>query len=552
MSSLLESGCVGTPTDEATSNGNGEQVTAESTSPEHIRWPEADHPKPPIVCEPVKFVWDEDAPLDENCIRLGDCLAAGGDLYRNPKHGDGVLFAPMSQNISPKPIKKAADLAPIIADRMRVTVVKKGKPVANTIPDKLLAIALRAEVFLQQFRPLDAVVTEARFLEDFSITTPGYNDGGTGQRVLYVGPPAAIADDLTATNRFLDEMAWAGDADRANALAGALTVLLRNHWLGAKPAIVATANKSHSGKDTIVAFATGNAKSVSISYQTTDWALERCFVGACKTNPDAGVIVIENARLGRGIPYIASAFLERVLTDPEPQMFSTGTGAPVRRPNDIVVAISTNDGKISNDLMNRALPIHLEPVGDVHRRKSSIGNPKLEYLPAHRDQIEIELRGLINRWVEAGKPLDDTVQHPFTGWAQTIGGILKVAEVAGFLGNYNFRRTEDDPVRQALGLLGVARPNTWLRTGDWVSAVAELGLIKRLIPEADRDSREGQRRGLGVVLSAHEDEIFEAATEDFHMTVKLKKARKRFDGDQPTTRYQFKGLDAQPVPMDPE
>ena len=79
----------------------------------------------------------------------------------------------------------------------------------------------------------------------------------------------------------------------------------------------------------------------------TNWALERSFVGAIKTAPDAGVIVIENARLDPRDKFIASAFIERFVTDPEPLLFSTGTGAPVRRRNDFVLGISTNFGTVS-------------------------------------------------------------------------------------------------------------------------------------------------------------------------------------------------------------
>ena len=92
-------------------------------------------------------------------------------------------------------------------------------------------------------------------------------------------------------------MEWESNADRTNAVAAALTVVLRNHFPGGKPIFCVTANKSHAGKDTVIAFATGDAGSVSVSYQQTNWALERSVVGVLKTNPDTAVVVVENARL---------------------------------------------------------------------------------------------------------------------------------------------------------------------------------------------------------------------------------------------------------------
>ena len=318
-------------------------------------------------------------------------------------------------------------------------------------------------------------------------------------------------------------MDFASNADRTNAVAAALTVLLRNHWPGAKPCLVVTSTKSHGGKETIVEFASGTTPHTSISYQETDWALERSFVGALKQNEAIGLVNVENARLGRG-KLIRSAFLERFVTDPEPLLFSTGTGGPVRRKNHFVIAITTNFGILSEDQHNRSLPIHLVPVGDIANRMSPIGNPKHEFLPAHRDRIEAELRGMIERWKDAGRPLDSSVRHPFTEWARTIGGILMVNGYTDFLGNYSLRKTVDDPVRQALARLGASSPGQWLRAADWAKQVVTLGLVKMVIPEADRDSDAGRERGIGVVLSNHQDETFRVETEDERLTLRLEKA----------------------------
>src|SRR5262249_29131668 len=156
-----------------------------------------------------------------------------------------------------------------------------------------------------------------------------------------------------AIRAFLDAMAFASNADRTNAVAAGLTVMLRGLWPGGKPVLVVTSTKSHGGKETVIQFACGGALKVPISYQATDWALERNFVGAVKHSPQAAVVSIENARLAKEGRCIASAFLERLVTDPEPLFFSTGTGSPIRRRNDLIVAISTNYGTISEDLMNR-------------------------------------------------------------------------------------------------------------------------------------------------------------------------------------------------------
>jgi hypothetical protein len=263
-----------------------------------------------------------------------------------------------------------------------------------------------------------------------------------------------------------------------------------------------------------------------------------------------GVVVIENARLGPGERRIASAPLERFLTDPEPFLFSTRTGAPVRRRNDLLLALSTNSGSVSEDLMNRALPIRLEPVGDVGRRRSPIGNPKHEYLPANRDRIEAELRGMIERWRAEGMPLDREVQHPFTQWAQVVGGILRANGFPDFLANYDARKTLDDPVKRALALMGAARPGEWVRASEWAKLAVDLGVARAVLPEGDRDSEKGRERGIGVVLTAHQGETFSAETEAQRLVVRLERARRRFEEGEPSTRYRFVVLASESRPED--
>ena len=133
-------------------------------------------------------------------------------------------------------------------------------------------------------------------------------------------------------------------------------------------------------------------------------------------------------------------------------------------------------------------------MGNIADRVSPIGNPKLEYLPAHCEQIEAEFRGMIERWKEKGRPLDQTIRHPFTDWARTVGGILMVNGFADFLANYSQRRTADDPLRRGLGILGAARPDEWLTASDWSRLVVNLGLVTALIPEADRATDPGRAR----------------------------------------------------------
>ena len=53
-------------------------------------------------------------------------------------------------------------------------------------------------------------------------------------------------DSMASITAFLDVMEFESRADRTNAVAAALTTLLRHHWLGEKPLYQITATKSHA------------------------------------------------------------------------------------------------------------------------------------------------------------------------------------------------------------------------------------------------------------------------------------------------------------------
>ncbi|MHB1426875.1 MAG: hypothetical protein ACYC3I_27275 [Gemmataceae bacterium] len=513
----------------------------------------ADYPPAESEHDLNELKWDEESHPGDNYRALGQRLAATGDLYRRPVYAGGLLLAQANPNSEPIIIDTARDLSALLVDRVRVRVQKAGKTRGTSIPSRHLSVMLASEAFLQQFRPIDEIVRVAHYLTDFSLLAPGYNDGGPGQRILYVGSPAKIERSMELINAFLDAMAFDTNADRTNAAALALTVPLRHSWPGAKPVAIVTSTKSHGGKDTIISFAAGRTPKVSIDYQRADWAFRQSLVAALKSCPDAGVLTVENARPERGEQYIASATLERLLTDPEPLVHSSKMRNAIRLRKSMVMTISTNYGTVSEDLLNRGLPIHPALKGNVADRITAIGNPKHDYLPRNQERIWGELLGMIERWKEAGQPLDDDVRHPFTDWARTIGGILRVNGFQDFLGNYSQHKTVDDPLRRGLGLLGAARPGEWLRPEAWANLAVKIGVTKLVIPVQDRDTDRGRERGIGVVLSAHEDETFAVATDEVVLNLKLEKKRKRFEkGGEPSTRYRFLCLSRQAVPEDPE
>jgi len=521
----------------STTQYNGQVIDAVSWT--STTEPDRTQSRPPRISVP--FVWHEEESQAVNFDKMGRRLSSAGDLYRHAAPNGGLCL--IRQDGSSQTIAKGADLAPVIADRVNdLAVCLNGRQKKSSISTTDLTTMLASEAFLSPFRVIDRVTDVPLFMPDFSLTRPGYNDGGVSYRYFYTGSEPSVSHSLELTNAFLNVMHFATPSDRANALAAALTVMLRNHWPGGKPIILATATKSHSGKDTILDFAAGDTKKRSVSYEMADWALQKAIVAQLKAESDVALIVVENVRVN-GNNLIASAIVERLATDKEPVMFSPGLGNALPIRNELVIGISTNFGAVSEDILNRSLSIHLSPAGRVADLESPIGNPRLHYLPTNREGIAAELRGMIVKWANAEMPQDSSVKHSFSEWAAVVGGILKVNGIDGFLGNALARRGADDPVRAAIALLGASVPDTWLRPDDLVAHASKQGVVSDLIPKGSRENLVAMTRGIGVTLSKYRDETFQAKNDTETLTLQLETARRRFEGEEPHKRYRFMVID---------
>jgi len=447
----------------------------------------------------------------------------------------------------PRRITTAKELAPLLIDNIRIAVTKNGKYHGERVADAVLNNMLASRTFLQHFRRVEEVVTTPIVLPDFTPTQPGFNAQGG---VLYLGPTVATSNDLHAITKFLDVMEWLTSADRTNAVAAALTVPFRPHFPGGKPFVLVTASKSHAGKGTLIEFIRGKTAKAEISYEDKDWPMQRNLHEQLLHKPEIGVINFDNVRTdstGRA-KLIRTGFLEGFITNSEIVLSSaTARSKPIRGANKFVVLLNTNEGSLSIDLLNRALPIRLNPTGDLTERivkaKELLGGDvKHEWLPAHRDQIEAELWGMIDRWLKEGKPLDKAVKHPMGPWAQTIGGILMVNGFKDFLANYSTTRAAADPIREALGILAFHTGPEPKRAGDLAKIAVTQGLGKILLAGADSANEAACQRAMGVMLSPYVGETFTARSATERITYRLKRQQGRFGEAHPHFRYLFEQI----------
>jgi len=498
------------------------------------------------------YEWQMEAGLDRNFRQVGKLLASlVPHLYQHP---DGGLV--LIEDSRPRRITSARELAPLLIDHIRIAVIKNGNYHGERIAEATLNNMLLSRSFLGNFLKVEQVVTTAIALADFTPSLPGFNPLGG---IYYLGPRISPAEGFDTIKTFLDVMEWQSNADRTNAVAALLTVPFRNHFPGGKPFVLVTASKSHAGKGTVMEFVRCGTMKAEFSYQDKDWPMQKDLHEQLLQRPEIGVISLDNVRTdssGRA-RVIRTGFLESFITNSEIVLSSaTSRSKPIRTANRFVVLLNTNEGSLSIDLLNRSLPIRLNPTGDLTERIAKVkerlgGDVKHEWLPARHAQIETELWGMFERWLKAGRPLDKSVRHPMGPWAATIGGILMVNGFKDFLANYSATRTTADPIREALGILAFYAGNKPMRAGDLAKLAVEQGLAKTLMPGADSGNTAACERKIGITLRPFVHETFTVRTASEKITYCLRKEQARWDEAFPHYRYTFDQINREAVAEEP-
>jgi hypothetical protein len=490
------------------------------------------------------FDWVVENGAAYNFRELGKLLAAWDPgLYRRADAAG--LYRTVGGKNTPSTVTTSRALRSLLVDTVDIHVIKHGKFCSDMPPVATLDAMLGAECFLDEFRPVHRIVTSPVYLPDFSLTQPGYNPGG----VLYLGPAPTVSESLEFTNKFLNVMEWAGNADRTNAVAAALLVHLRLLWPGGKPVVLITATVSGAGKGTVMKYAAGTVKRANILYENVDWPIQRQLQPQLNAHPDVGVMTSDNVRTDSSHSReIRSGFLEGFITDQEIILNAPGAGPEVRTPNAFVYLLNTNEGAFSKDFLNRSILSHLAPKGDVAEthRNSPIGDP-MEYLERHREQLDAELRGMIERWKKAGKPLlpEAPEGHRMVDCTRTLGGILQASGFNDFLANYRSVRAACDPIGQSLGILAAAHPGKEMTARALAEVAVEQGLDNLFRPGSrGKDKVFSQEREMGWKLKAFIDHTVEFVTEDGgRLRFKLRKDKRRWDGLDPHFRYWFEPED---------
>lgn len=313
------------------------------------------------------------------------------------------------------------------------------------------------------------------------VARPGFHEASG---IFYDGPVVEPADGTGALVEVLRDFHWKDSADLVGFVGALLTALTMPHWGRGHPFLAINGNKPGVGKSTlarVLGVVVEGTEPSSVSYVPDDTEFEKQIA----TRVEAGdrVIVIDNAKTRRPIQ---SAVLERCITDTRISFRRLGSNSSISRPrNDLLFCLTMNLTQMGPDLRRRALPLNLEldaHVRDVRYRVDDLVGLVIE----RRTELVAELAGMVQRWVEAGRPLPpDPARHSTSqAWAATIDAILRHSGFTGFLSNFEASEHAFDPRYQLmLDIVAehhAARPAA---AAEWVPR------LERLLEDRFKDRR---------------------------------------------------------------
>jgi hypothetical protein len=294
------------------------------------------------------------------------------------------------------------------------------------------------------FPAIDGVVESPTFAPDGELmTTPGYHpkaklwvnlDRGLALPAVAPGPrktDIANACDLLL-NHLLGEFPFIDPASRANTLAVSLLPFVRQMIDGPTPLHLIDAPAPGTGKsllgDAVVLPATGRpALVMTEGHDDEEW--RKRLTAAMVQAPI--FILLDNLRRRLDSSQLSAAITATTWTD----RILGKTATTVLAVKNIWIATG-NNVSLSNEMARRCVWIRLDAKVDQPWKRSGFRHRDLRAWAKHkRGELIWAALTLGQAWIAAGKPVGSQQLGNFESWVQTLGGILDVAGVPGFLEN---------------------------------------------------------------------------------------------------------------------
>ncbi len=311
-----------------------------------------------------------------------------------------------------------------------------------------------------------------------------------------------LRDDL------LGDFPFVADAERAHAIALLLAPILRELIIGPVPLTLIEKPAPGTGAsllvDALMRPVLGNSIPVMTeSRDEDDW--RKKITAKLMTAPP--VVLIDNLR-----NRLDSAALAAAVTSTVHEDRILGRSEMTRLPIRCVWAATGNNPALSNEMARRCVRVRLDAKTDRPWERGGFRHPNLlGWMTAHRGQLIWAALTIGQAWIAAGRPRGRDSLGMFEGWAATLGGVLDVAGVPGFLAN----TTELYDTADAEGAAWRAFVTAWwgkyagrdVGVSDLWHLIADDGVEPIALPLGNGGER-SQKTRLGQLVARQRDRQF--------------------------------------------
>lgn len=317
------------------------------------------------------------------------------------------------------------------------------------VPQSVLQQVFVMDNFMAEIPEARLITSHPVFDDDFNWLDVGYHES---QCILVCGEsfdpmdlpplgpglvaPATVGEVLDLLPPLMREWMrgfhWNSPIDLINCIAGPLMTVLMPLFIEAgHPAMMFWGNKPGIGKSLAaqcLAILKDGEQAAATSLEGSPNEIENQI--ASELNDGRTTVFFDNQKGAINCP-----ILEANITCAQLGYRGFFTQSKIRRPNDVLWLITTNNGSPSDDLMSRCIHSRLHYEGDPgDHRYAATEDEVVGHVKTNRAGILAEAAGMVRRWLDTGRQMVHTPGR-FEKFNNIVGSILAANGLPGFLSN---------------------------------------------------------------------------------------------------------------------
>lgn len=433
----------------------------------------------------------------------------GGEIVRRDRDEHGLRV---------RSVDEAAAFGRLarVADWIRV---RTDDPPLETSPPKDVARDLLA--YPDDLLPLlETVLTTPVFGRTGRLLAePGYH----AQDRLWLEPPAELAglevperptnaEVAEARRLLLDELLvdfpFVDASDRAHMVAALVLPFVRRLVDGVTPLHLLEAPSAGSGKGLLSGFVATVATGVASVAKTLpfheDEARKMITAELAEGRP---IVLLDNAKERK---VLDCAALCAVVTAELWSDRILGRTQMTTLPNRAVWLVTANNPDLSMEIARRCVRIRIDAKIDRPWLREGFRHESIAaWAKENRRALVHAVLVLVKAWLSAGRPRHGVRLGSFESWSETVGGILDVAGIGGFLGNlaalYEAADAEGRTWREFTAAWSDRFGSDGVKAADLLALCDELELMPLVLGDGSERSKQVR---LGRALHRARDRVF--------------------------------------------